>query len=467
MEAMQIREIVSAVNGTLLYGEEEISIRSVSTNSKEFTVDGLFVPIIGERVDAHLFIDGALENGCVACFTSKAVGKYVSGKAYIKVEDTMVALQKLASYYRAKFQIPVIGITGSVGKTTTKEMIATALEAKYRVLRTTGNMNSQVGVPLMMFQLNSDHEIAVIEMGMSEVGEMEKLARIVRPDVAVMTNIGVSHIAQLKTQENIRREKLHITDTFGTDGILFVNGNDRLLKEIYTANSSKENNEELLINGMVCTYGTEDSCDYLAKDLMNVGEETKFQFQSEKHREQVTLGVLGEHNVFNAVVALAIAEHFAVPMEDAIQALYRYRPIAMRGQIEEVYGIKVIDDTYNASPDSMKSGVSMLVELPVENRRFAVLADVLELGEHSRECHYAVGTYISTKKVDVVVTIGKESKAIADAICDRQGSMKVVSFDDNDGAIAYLLGNLKAGDAVLIKGSRGMHTEEIVNAIKK
>lgn len=476
MEALSIKEIVKAVDGILINGNEDTIITSVSTNSKEIHKDGLFVPIIGERVDAHNYINNAFENGAAAVFTCREIKDIREDKNYIRVEDTLKSLQILASYYRDKFQIPVIGVTGSVGKTTTKEMIATVLESRYKVLKTAGNMNSQIGLPLMMFQINKTDEIAVIEMGMSEFGEMERLSAIAKPTIAVMTNIGVSHIAQLKTQENIRKEKLNIINEFNNSSILYVNGNDKLLNEIHEYTEIPQNTviidmweatRNKLNQSSVYSYGTNKDCNYSASNINTVGDGTRFQYKSQNEVEEIELGVLGEHNVFNAVVALAIGEHFKVPIKDAKESLKAYRPIAMRGQIEEVRGIKIIDDTYNASPDSIKSGISMLLEMPLVKRRAAVLADVRELGEHSYQLHYEVGEFIAGKNIDLVVTIGAEAKAIVKAIENKDKKIQTASFDENFDAIKYLKEHLQMGDAVLIKGSRGMHTEEIVKAIKE
>ncbi len=465
MEMLRIDEIVKAVDGVLLYGDEHCPIHSVSTNSKEVESGALFVPIIGERVDGHNYIDSALENGAAAVFTSREGTIFIKGKAYIQVKDTLEALQALASYYRDKFDLPIIGVTGSVGKTTTKEMISTVLEQKYKVLKTSGNMNSQVGVPLMMFQIQKEHEIAVIEMGMSEFGEMEKLASIVKPDVGVMTNIGVSHIAQLKTQENIRSEKLNMIKEFKEDAILYVNGDDVLLADIPKHRASL--GHPILENISVCTYGINNHCDYQGSQVRTIGNETHFLYGAAQDNREITLGVLGIHNVYNALVALAIGERYQVTYEMANKALGDYRPIAMRGQIQEIDGMLLIDDTYNASPDSMKSSIAMLLDLPNRKRRIAVLADVRELGELSYECHYGVGEYIAGKNVDLVVTIGMEAKAIAQAINNNDKEMLTISVDTNQEAILYLREFLKSGDGVIIKGSRGMHTEEVLEGINK
>ena len=241
MEIMNVKQAAKAVKGTIIHGDTDIYISSVSTNSKELENGALFVPIVGEVHDAHDFIEDAYKHGAVACFTSKD-DVYHEGIVCIKVEDTLRALQDLASYYRNQFDISLIGITGSVGKTTTKEMISAALATKYKTLKTAGNMNSQVGLPLMMLRIEKEHDIAVIEMGISQENEMQRLSSIARPDLSVLINIGVSHIEQLKTKENIRKEKLCIINNSKEDSYLFINGDDPLLRDIkdnkYSQNSA-------------------------------------------------------------------------------------------------------------------------------------------------------------------------------------------------------------------------------------
>ncbi|WMJ88490.1 UDP-N-acetylmuramoyl-tripeptide--D-alanyl-D-alanine ligase [Anaerocolumna sp. MB42-C2] len=483
MEALSVREIAKAVDGIILSGDENTQITSVSTNSKNMESKALFVPIAGERVDAHDFIEDAFANGAAACFTSRHTDTVEkTDKVYIKVADTLKALQVLGTFYRSRFDIPVIGITGSVGKTTTKEMVAAALATKYNVLKTDGNMNSQVGLPLMMLRINAEHDIAVIEMGMSEEGEMEKLAVIAKPETAIMTNIGVSHIAQLKTRENIRREKLNIINCFQKDSVLFINGNDDLLSKLYKDNNTPltnlnlcEKTREKYLTAKVTAFGTEEFCDYRAENIQTMNGETHFILRKKQDKdsglygdgEEIVLSVLGMHNVFNALAALAVAEQYNIPVSIAKAGLYEYRPIAMRGQIIEANQVKIIDDSYNASPDSMKSGIHVLLELDGITRRIAVLADVWELGELSGQLHYDVGAYIADQKIDEVITIGKEAYHIAKAIQDKKADIVTHTFSNNQEVITYLSEHLKAGDGVLIKGSRGMKTDEIVKAISK
>lgn len=488
MEALSIKDIVNAVDGKLISGDFNSIVTSVSTNSKEIDQNALFVPIIGERVDAHNFIDSAFMNGAVATFTSRTLTReqMIEGKAYIEVTDTLEALQALARFYRNRFDIPVIGITGSVGKTTTKEMIAAVLETKYQILKTAGNMNSQVGLPLTILRLEKSHEVAVIEMGMSEVGEMEKLANIARPNIAVVTNIGVSHIGQLKTQSNIRKEKMNMINEFTKNSFLYLNANDSLLEEVldsFGTHSKKKDNtkninatsktsldfdeitREQLEKALIYSYGTTETSDYKATNIETKNGEVHFILKHEDQSEEIILRVLGMHNVYNALVALAIGEKLSIPASVSKQGLYQYQPIAMRGQIHEIHGMKVMDDTYNASPDSVKGAVDVLLDIEQVNRRIAVLADIFELGEISYQCHYEIGGYIADTAIDEVITIGNDSRAIVEAVNDKKANIITHSFDKNEEAIIYLKSIMQEKDAILVKGSRGMHTDEIVKAL--
>ncbi len=492
MEALTIKEIALAVGGRILWGDERVKVEEVFTNSKSITLGSLFVPIVGERVDGHDFIKDALAAGAASCLSGKEIEK-IEGKACILVEDTLKALQTLGTYYRNKFPVPIVGITGSVGKTTTKEMVAAAFGTARRVLKTEGNMNSQVGLPLMMLKLSKEHEAGVIEMGMSEEGEMARLCNIAQPEAAIMTNIGISHIAQLKTRENIRKEKMNIINSFQEGGCLVLNRDDDLLGEAAECLKNgqvtidlSEITKKKLATSQVITYGISEDCDFRASDIRTVSEETVFTLTFPKNKEslwlapygkgndgteretlteEVHLKVPGLHNVYNALAALAVTWFYQIPVSLAKTGLKEYQPIAMRGQIIVTEGIKIIDDSYNASPDSMKSGIGVLKELENVSRHIAVLADVKELGEISKQSHYEVGEFIAENSLDCVVTIGEEAFYIAKAVKDRRVPTETYSFTNNQEAISFLKSYLKSGDGVLVKGSRGMKTDEIVKEL--
>lgn len=476
-----IKDIVKAVDGVLLCGDENKTITSVSVNSREIKKEALFVPIIGEKVDGHRYISGAFLNGAAASFTSQHREKddliqsnveNINNNCIIYVKNTLQALQALGAYYRSLFSIPVIGITGSVGKTTTKEMIFAALDTKYHVLKTIGNMNSQIGLPLMMFYLEPYYDVAVIEMGMSEEGEMSRLAKIARPDMAVMTNIGVSHIGQLGSKENIRKEKLNIINECKEGNKLFLNSDDPLLSEInQSCIDVTELTKEKLCHIECIRYGTNSTSDFWASDIKAVDGNTYFTLHYPEGEEKIQLSVLGVYNVSNALSALSIAYYMGISPNEAKEGLGNYKPIAMRGQIFEHKGLFIVDDTYNASPDSMKGGITAILQMDKANRRIAVLADVLELGDMSYSCHYEVGEYIAHtsydgKQINELVTIGIEARAVKEGVETHTDKILCHSFDTNKEAFDYLKSIVKNGDVILIKGSRGMHTDEIVADLK-
>lgn len=456
VEAMTAAEIVKAVGGTLLAGDPETVIENICIDSREAGDGSLFVPIIGEKVDAHKFIAQVLDNGAAGVFMSH--GDVVdSRKVHIRVKDTVKALGDLAAHYRQKFQMPIVGITGSVGKTSTKEMISAALETGFHIMKTAGNQNSQIGVPLTLFRMEKGQELAVVEMGISEFGEMENLVRFVRPDVAVVTNIGEAHIAQFGKKENTLKEKLKIAMNFTEKQRIFLNGDDPLLRQ--SAEKMK---------CPVTLFGTSEGCDYRAENIHIQDGKNCFTLVYPEGQEDVVIQQLGLHNVQNALVAIAVARYFGIEPSTAKKGLMDYAGIPMRQQINHLaHGIKVIDDTYNASPASVKSGVDVLMQLDNPGRKIAVLGDILELGDVSWQCHYDTGTEIAEKNLQIIVTVGQEMKALAKAIIDAGTGIAVCSFDTNEEAIQWLLENVAEGDAILVKGSRGMHEEEVVKALRE
>ena len=491
MIPVKVEQLVAAVGGELLNGDKNQLIKNITIDSREQAEDALFVPIIGEKTDGHKYVAGALASGAKTLFMQKesAYKEEIlslaaeANASVVAVEDTVAALQQFAAWYRTCFDVPVVGITGSVGKTTTKEMISAALETEMKVLKTIGNKNSQIGLPLMMFYLDNSYDIAVIEMGMSEVGEMGNLAFVAKPECAVMTNIGVAHIAQLGSKENIRKEKLNIVNEFDANSVLFVNGNDTLLHKLATEITQKSvtidcDKETLpvLKETRAVTYGISENVnapeyDVTAVNLVTDGSGIGFtavvKAENGEIRIPVKLKVFGNHNVMNALAAIAVAMRYGIAPERAAEGLAQYEPIAMRGQIKKENGVTWIDDTYNASPDSMKSGAQVMLSLE-GTRRIAVFADVLELGEASEHLHREVGAYLAKLKeqdrvCDILVTVGTQAAYIAEE-AEKQGMQQVHSFSSNGEAVTYLKGILTAGDVVLVKGSRGMHTEEIVEA---
>ena len=445
---VKVSDIAAAAEGKLLCGDENTVITSFITDSREAKAGAMFVPIRGERADGHSYIPAVLEGPAAAAFTDHEIP--LGEKPLVLVKDCREALQKAAAWYRDQFAIPIVGITGSVGKTTAKEMVAQALSAQFRVLKTAGNQNSQVGVPITVCGLRKDHTAAVVEMGVSMPGEMARIAGVVKPTCAVMTNIGVSHIEFMKTRENILAEKARIADYLPPDGALFVNGDDDLLPTLKETMGSR-----------VVTFGLGPTCDWRAFGLNEADKGTFFTCQSPAgERTELFVPAAGEHNVRNALCAMAVARYLGVPAGDVVRAISAYKAPAMRQQMVEANGLLIIDDSYNASPDSMRSAIDVLSTRPVTGKRAAVLADMLELGDFSQQGHYQVGQYAKERGVELLVAVGPLSREIAAGY--GEGARW---FATNQEAAAFLRDALRPGDAVLVKGSRGMKTDEIVAAL--
>ncbi|MCR4605032.1 MAG: UDP-N-acetylmuramoyl-tripeptide--D-alanyl-D-alanine ligase [Eubacterium sp.] len=471
MKPITIEEVVKATGGKLLFGDPKAEITGVDHDSRKIKEGFLFVPIIGAKVDAHVYIPDVFDAGATCVLSSDDSIKSDKG-ACVLVDDTVKALQDLAAWYRSQFDIPVIGVTGSVGKTSTKEMIGEVLSKKYKTLITYKNLNSQIGLPLMMFYLEDDVEVAVFEMGVSLFDEMDSLVDIARPSAAVITNIGVAHIGNFKTRENICSEKGRIIREFDEKGRVFACANGDLYDLIRT------NLPYDCCKGdcRVSFYGIESDIktdlaqiSSYASDVRVENGEEKFTYHHGDESCEVSLGVMGEHNVTNAVVAIAVGRMLDVSLEDAADAVHNYMPLSMRGEIHHKNGYHIIDDTYNASPASIRSTLRALFSHEGNGRRIAVLGDVLELGDMSEELHKSIGAYIvneakQNRKLDAVYCVGNESKAIVNFL-KANSDIESKSFSDNFGLIKALKADLKEDDWVLLKASRGMHLDDVVKAI--
>ena len=452
-------ENIARVCGGTYYGpadklQEEVM--SVITDSRKAEEGCLFVPIVGERVDAHKFIPQVMEAGALATLSERVLDN--ADFPYIAVESSLQAVKDIAEFYLKQLQIPVVGITGSVGKTTTREMISTVLASQKKVFQTIGNQNSQIGVPLTLSHLTREDEIAVLEIGMSERGQIEKLTNMIRPNVAVVTMIGVSHIAQLKTQENICLEKMDIVKGLPEDGMVFLNGDDKFLAPYRGKLSHK-----------TFFYGMDKACDYRAENVHVKDGQTIFHFFYKEGKVikdmEVVLGTMGEHNVRNALVALGVAHQMGLDMKAAAKAL-----VTFHGQRQQMHTLKsctLIDDTYNASPDSMKSALKVLEQSGFRAgagaHRIAVLGDMFELGSESMRQHREVGEFAGKLGIDLLIAVGSDAKYICEGASG--GSVKTVFFSSKDELLEKICDLTGYGDIVLVKGSRGMKMEQAVEKL--
>lgn len=444
-----VRDIIKAVDGKLLCGREDTVIEHISIDSRLSQGSDIFVPIIGAKVDAHKFISQALDAGCVATLTSEH-DVMNDEKAWIRVDDTIRALHEIGRLCRSRIHIPAIGVTGSVGKTTTREMIATALSAEKKVFKTGKNYNSSVGLPITLSEMTNDDNIAVLELGMNVPGELGTISELADLDMAVITNIGVAHIEHFGSREAICREKYTITKGFHRGGQLFLNGDDPLLMQFKDSTGYP----------YVC-YGTAPECEYRAERINMKNGKYRFEFVHNNERVPVTLSVLGHHNVVNAVGALAVADRCGVSVRAAAKALECFTGFQNRLQTYFIGGYTVIDDTYNASPASMKAGVEVLTCYDMPGRKIAVLGDMFELGDHSPEYHYEVGQYIAEQTLDEVILIGDLASFIGKAMEEHGAECRITYAENREKAAHYIKEIVQPDDVVYIKASNGMKLKEI------
>lgn len=470
-----VRELVSACGGRLLNGSGDIQIRHISLDSRSQQGNDLFVPVVGENVDAHDYLCQAIAKGAVAVFTSRHDSwegaladidrqcaahpewrEAAINAAWIFVENTKRGLQAYGKYCRSLNPIPLVGITGSVGKTTTREMVAAALSAGFEVYKTPGNSNSQVGVPITIAQIPKEARIGVIELGMSEPGEIQNIARVAQVNTAIVTNIGIAHIEQLGSQENILKEKLDIQQGMDPKGLLLLNGDDPFLR-----------GAQLPAGRRVLYYGLSEGCDYRGTDLRTEEGYPVFTVVHGDESALVRLKVIGSHMVLNALAALAAASEYGIPMEHAARALEQFEGYRGRQQIFRFGGITVIDDSYNASPASMKGGLEVLRTIPVEGRRIAVLADMKELGKDTVKFHREIGDYIRENPVDLVLLYGELAAQIGEKMKITHASTPYQLEESLEEAERWLDENLKPGDCVLFKGSNSMKLSAAVAHLRE
>ena len=470
-----VRDLVSASGGRLLSGNQEIRLRHISLDSRTMQGDDLFVPVVGENVDAHDYLCQAIWKGAAAVFTSRhhtwqealedikrqcaahpEWEEKALDAAWIYVENTKRGLQAYGKYCRKNNPIPLVGITGSVGKTTTREMVAAALSAGFEVYKTPGNSNSQVGVPITIAQIPKEAQIGVIELGMSEPGEIQNIARVAQVNTAIVTNIGIAHIEQLGSQENILKEKLDIQQGMDPQGLLLLNGDDELLRRAKLSEDRR-----------VLRYGFSEGCDYRATDLSLKEGYPLFTVVHGEEKARVKLKVMGSHMVLNAVAALAAASEYGIPMEKAAAALEQFEGYKGRQQIFDFGGVTVIDDSYNASPASMKGGLEVLCTIPAKGRRIAVLADMKELGKDAARFHREIGDYIKEHPVDLVLLYGELAAQIGEEMRDTKASTPYQIERSLEEAEQWLDENLQPGDCVLFKGSNSMKLSAAVAHLRE
>lgn len=446
METLSVAEIAQALGGRYNRNAE---ITSICIDTREIVPGSLFIAIKGERFDGHDFIPKAFELGAAAVISHKAV---VCDRPVIYVPDTRRAFLQLAAWYRRRYPVFTAAVTGSVGKTSTKDMIYTVLSSKYKTLKTQGNFNNEIGLPKTLLQLDGSYQAAVIEMGMSGFGEISRLSKAACADVGVITNIGVSHIEKLGSRENILRAKLEILDGLKPGAPLVLNADNDLLGTIQ------------LSNRKIITYGIESHyVDVKAEKVECHDSFMSFHILYCGRSYATKVPVIGEHHVLNALAAFAVGICAGISPEQIAEALPGYEASGMRQKTVDFRGITVIEDCYNASPDSMLAAIRVLAAMPCSGRRIAVLGDMLELGGYSKEAHMSVGRMAAEHHLDIVLCYGEESRYLCES-AKTHGVSMVYYFEEKPEITQWLKENARPGDIVLLKASRGMKFEEIAEA---
>lgn len=445
MKQLKISEIANAIGGIC---SGDAVVNGICIDSRLAQKGLLYIAIKGENFDGHDFTKSAFANGAAAAIISHDVD---CDGIFIRVQDTRKALIALAHWFRCTFDIPFVGLTGSVGKTTTKEMTWAVLSEKYNTIKTEGNLNNDIGLPRTLLRLEADTEAAVIEMGMSNAGEISVLSQTTEPTIAIISNIGVSHMESLGSRENILKAKLEILDGLRDGCPIMLNGDDPYLVSVKIEDRP------------VFYYGIDDqTCDYRATDIEQHDNETSFNVIFDGGKVQkIVIPTIGIHNVYNALAAFGTGMQLGVTPEQAAEGLLKYVPSGMRQRVKTVGGIKFIEDCYNASPDSQRAALKMLSSVNAK-RKIAVLGDMLELGRISVEAHSNAGLLAAKNKIDVLMTYGENSLATAENAV-KCGVPVVKSFLDKKELADALFEILEEGDTVLFKASRGMALEDVIN----
>ncbi len=459
MKGLTLENIAKACGGQLINNNGNNSEATcVVIDSRKITEGGIFIATVGERVDGHSFINDVADKGALGVVCEKKPDNCPI--PYILVKSSFKALMDIASFYRENVEIPIIGITGSVGKTSTKEFIAATLSARYKVLKTEGNYNNEVGMPLTILSIRDEHEIAVIEMGISDFGEMERLSSVSRPDVCVITNIGNCHLEKLHDRDGVLKAKTEMFKHLKHDGAVFLNGDDDRL-----INVRKPWNREITY------FGMQETNDYYASDVINkglLGSDAVICYR--RGDSEACMGIHipipGDHMVYNALAAVAVGFEFGLTEEEVIRGIATVSPTSGRSNILTTPSYTVIDDCYNANPVSVKAAIDLLGK--ADSRKVAILGDMFELGRDEAKHHYSIGEYVFLHGVDVLIAIGNLSKNTYEAAKKgrKDDKDRVFYFDTIEEAIGSFKDILQKGDAILVKASHGMHFEQIVEHLR-
>ena len=447
---------IAEVCGGIYHGTKETGIReieSITTDSRQAAEGCLFVAVKGERVDGHDFIPSVFEKGA-ACVVCEREPEYPSG-SWIQVKSSLQAIKDMAEFYRKQLDIQVVGITGSVGKTSTKEVIASVLSEKYRVLKTLGNFNNELGLPLTVFRLREEHQIAVLEMGISDFGEMHRLSKIARPDVCVITNIGQCHLEYLKDRDGVLRAKSEIFDFMQPEGRIVLNGDDDKLSAVQEVKG---------VNPLF--FGVESGREIYADEIEPRGlKGIRCRIHAGEESFGVQIPIPGFHMVLNALAATAVGISMGLTTEQVKSGIEKLQSLGGRFHMIEKGDMLIIDDCYNANPVSMKASLDVLKD--AERRTVAVLGDMFELGENEASLHREVGVYAGEKGINLLICTGELSSHMAEAAIRAGGCETVVHVPNLERLMEVLPRLVQGDDTILVKASHGMHFEKVVELLSE
>lgn len=456
MKNLTLENIAKAVEGKLFHGENipaDTEAEGVVIDSRQVGKNYIFVAIKGERVDGHDFVRDVFEKDALAMIAERELD---TDRPYILVESSLEALKKLAAYYREGLDTKIVGITGSVGKTSTKEFISSVLGQKYKVLKTEGNFNNEIGVPLTLFKIRDFHEVAVIEMGISDFGEMHRLSYMVRPDICVMTNIGLCHLENLGSRDGILKAKSEIFDFASRDAVAVLNMDDDKLYSVKEVKNRKPVYYGMNRNADVYAESVEANGIYGTKAVIFLKKEDK--------KIEVKIPLPGKHMVYNAMAAATVGEILGLGAEEIRQGIENIQSVGGRLHIIETEKYTVIDDCYNANPVSVRSSLDVLNN--AEERKVAILGDMFELGADEKKLHYQLGEYFKEKQIDMAILAGKLSENTYQGIRDSGAATQVYYYKTLEDLLDYLDIMVQEKDVILVKASHSMHFEKIVEKLR-
>ncbi len=450
---MTVPELLDAAQATLLYPETmpDTTFTQVCYDSRRLQEGDLFLPLAGAHFDGHAFIESALQSGAAGCFTMREREAYLPGKVYLKVRDTARVPRMLAAWYRARLSIPFVGVTGSVGKTTTKDMVSAVLSEKFSVHKTPLNHNNALGVPMALLDIDPEHQVSVIEMGMNSFGEIENLSHLIRPSLALITNIGDAHIENLGSREGILKAKCEIFSHMEPEAPAILNGDDPLLRTLKGT-----------LGRPTYTCGVSPDCDYYVTDQDRdlVTEDLHCILHTPKTTCELVIPALGDYMIYPVLMAAAVGEHFGMTGEEIARGVLRYAPTKMRmNVIDRGAEVRILDDTYNANPQSMRAGIQTLAATH-RDYKMAILGDMLELGNLGPSLHRAVGKTLGEHNIQCLVAIGELAQDIAQGAAEAQVP-EVYWFPTKKEALSAIAKLVQPNSAILVKASRRMEFEEI------